>query len=96
MRRIIHNTGDFFTYPPFKLNAFAIQPALGTNLCYSESTLLLIKKVCVQLSEVKSYDVEEVIKSSPDLIYSKGMVRKVKIYHITLHENATPVCLYNP
>lgn len=58
-------------------------------------------KVCVQLGLVKLNDVREFIQSPSDFqkefpTLFKGL-RKLKFeHHITLRDDATPVCLYNP
>ncbi len=62
---------------------------------------LLSKKVCVQLGLIKLNDVGEVIHSPPDfrkefLQLFKGLGKLKTEYHITMRDDAVPVCLYNP
>ncbi|CAB4011562.1 Transposon Ty3-I Gag-Pol poly [Paramuricea clavata] len=62
---------------------------------------LLSKKVCVQLGLVKLNDVGEVIQSPPDFRKEfpglfEGLGKLKTEHHITLCDDATPFCLYNP
>ena len=76
--------------------------ASGTGICSSEQPCsLLSKNVCVQFGLVKLNDVGEVIQSPPDFRKEfprlfEGLGKLKTKHHITLRDDATPVCLYNP